>query len=169
MRTRDSEALAAGLLRSLGRGAYREELHPRDEAGRFAPKAGGPLSAEADRVAALRGAIGEIADEEAADLREQVREHRMRIPTDYSALARRQEARRRRAFDALEEAVGATGAAEPSTPADADVVSRARRYIREEAERSSPRGMSEAPWDEEFDAVMLAAEGVLRRAAREGQ
>lgn len=175
MRTPQSERFISGLFWSLEKGAYREELHPRGEGGRWSPQGSGavsplsPMLAEAERIASLRTKIDSIAEEEAEDVRRQVIEHRQRIPTDYAALARRQEDRRRRAFQALVGAIRAAQSVSPVSWADAEIVRRAWRYVEDEARRGGKREASEVPWDDEFRAVMQAAEGVLRRvAASEG-
>jgi len=168
MRIPLSERFAAGLLGSLEKGEYQEALHPRDSSGRWAPKgsvSSSPLVAEADRIASLRGSINSIAEEEAEDIKQQVEEHRRRIPTDYVALARRQEDRRRRAFQALVASIKAAGSVAPASKEDAEIVRRAWRYVEEAARSGAGREASEVPWDEEFGVVMEAAEGVLRRAA----
>lgn len=171
MRTQQSERFAFGLFWSLEKGAYREDLHPRDASGRWSPKGSGvaspltPMLAEAERIASLQTKIDSIAEEEAEDIRQQVIEHRQRIPTDYVALARRQEDRRRRAFQALVGAIRAAQSVVPASREDAETVRRAWRYVEEEARRGGKRETSEVPWDDEFRAVMQAAEGVLRRAA----
>lgn len=170
MRIPLSERFASRLLLSLEKGEYREELHPRDAGGRWARRGAASsvshrLEAEANRVSALRSTIDGIAEEEAEDVRQQVKDHMLRIPTDYVALARRQDDRRRRAFHALVEATNAIGSVRPVSAEDAEIVSRAWRYAEEAARSGGKRELSEVPWDDEFRAVMTAAEGVLRRAA----
>jgi len=170
MRIPLSDKFGSGLLRSLEKGLYREELHPRDPKGRWAPKGTAapsfsPMEAEAKKVSSLRAKIDAIADEEAEDIRRQVIEHQQRIPTDYVALARRQDDRRRRAFLALVEAIQAAGSVQPASEEDAAIVRRAWRYAEDAARRGGKRELSEVPWEDEFHAVMAAAEGVLRRAA----
>ena len=169
MRILLSEQFGSRLLQSLEKGAYREELHPRGEGGKWAPKGSAtpssPMEAEVKRVASLRAKIDAIAEEETEDIRHQVIEHQKRIPTDYVALARRQDDRRKRAFHALVGAIEAAGSIQPASKEDAEIVRRAWEYAEEAARQGGKREASEVPWDDEFHAVMTAAEGVLRRAA----